>query len=181
MSEVSSRVATLALTDIYYEQPVADALVRDLGHVRSVGFTGTSEPVSLVQLEIVGRLLTAFRNASRGERVEFHHGDCVESDEHAARAAHEAGLWVVGHPPTNPYKRAFVQCDELRDEYPYLIRNGHIVAESDVLVATPQQADEQVRSGTWATVRRARKAGLPVVLVTPRDVRVEHPEQPTLG
>lgn len=41
----------------------------------------------------------------------------------------------------------------------YMTRNDMLVAACDTLLAFPKTAVEQVRSGTWATVRRARKAG----------------------
>lgn len=41
----------------------------------------------------------------------------------------------------------------------YMARNDRIVAYSDVLLAWPLTAVEELRSGTWATIRRARKQG----------------------
>jgi hypothetical protein len=46
----------------------------------------------------------------------------------------------------------------------YMARNDALVACADILIAFPERPDEEVRSGTWATVRRARKAGITVVL-----------------
>lgn len=51
----------------------------------------------------------------------------------------------------------------------YMKRNDAIVEHSDVLVAFPKTDEEELRSGTWATIRRARKAGVPVLL-NPLDV-----------
>ena len=48
-----------------------------------------------------------------------------------------------------------------------LIRNRDIVRETAVLIATPEQTIEQLRSGTWATVRYARKMNRPTVLIFP--------------
>lgn len=50
----------------------------------------------------------------------------------------------------------------------YMLRNDLLVAECDVLIAVPETAEEVMRSGTWATVRRARDAGREVRL-RPRD------------
>jgi hypothetical protein len=41
----------------------------------------------------------------------------------------------------------------------YMKRNDELVAQCDVLLAFPRSAKEELRSGTWATIRRARKAG----------------------
>jgi hypothetical protein len=38
-----------------------------------------------------------------------------------------------------------------------LERNLTIVQHSDIVIVTPKEDDEVQRSGTWATVRRARK------------------------
>lgn len=41
----------------------------------------------------------------------------------------------------------------------YMERNDELVARCTDLVAFPKTGTEQTRSGTWSTVRRARKAG----------------------
>ena len=40
----------------------------------------------------------------------------------------------------------------------YMDRNDLLVEHCDVLLSYPKTPDEELRSGTWATVRRARKA-----------------------
>jgi hypothetical protein len=50
----------------------------------------------------------------------------------------------------------------------YLARDDNIVAETDVLVATPAQTTEVMRgSGTWATIRYARRREKPRILIWP--------------
>lgn len=44
----------------------------------------------------------------------------------------------------------------------YMKRNDVLVAACDILLAFPRTKSEELRSGTWATVRRARKEGKPV-------------------
>lgn len=44
----------------------------------------------------------------------------------------------------------------------YMARNDALVANADILIAFPQGPQEVLRSGTWATVRRAIKKGIPV-------------------
>ena len=46
----------------------------------------------------------------------------------------------------------------------YMNRNERLIAHADKLIAFPETATEQIRSGTWATIRRARRAGLEVDL-----------------
>jgi hypothetical protein len=100
------------------------------------------------------------------EVTELHHGDCVGSDAIAGSVAQALGLRVVLHPPTDERKRAFSGGDDWREPKPYLVRNHEMVDECEALVATPR-GPERLRSGTWATVRYARKQGRPVVLIKP--------------
>ena len=44
-----------------------------------------------------------------------------------------------------------------------LVRNQIIVDQSDILIAAPRSDNEEQRSGTWATIRYARKIGVPVI------------------
>ena len=60
---------------------------------------------------------------------------------------------IIEFMPRVPGKRA---------NYHYMARNDRLVEYADVLLAFPLTEEEEVRSGTWATVRRARKVGIPV-------------------
>lgn len=53
-----------------------------------------------------------------------------------------------------------------------LRRNRAIVSKSDHLLAFPATVEEQLRSGTWATIRYARAAGKPITIVRPDGVIV---------
>ena len=44
----------------------------------------------------------------------------------------------------------------------YMRRNDRTISHTDTLLAFPETATQEIRSGTWATVRRARKAGCEV-------------------
>jgi hypothetical protein len=46
-------------------------------------------------------------------------------------------------------------------------RNRIIAARCDALLACPAEATEQLRSGTWSTVRYARKAGKLITIIAP--------------
>lgn len=126
-----------------------------------VGFTGSRKGMTAEQVLAVGDLLA-------GAEV-LHHGDCVGADEEAHRLALLFTIPVVLHPPTEWKARAFCgQATEVREAAPYIIRNHHIVDEVDLLIAAPAQAQEVLRSGTWATVRYARKRGIGVIVVLPQ-------------
>jgi hypothetical protein len=126
-----------------------------------VGFTGTRWGMTELQKQTVARVLATFAHK------EFHHGDCIGADAQAHDLARTAGYWIVGHPPTKSDKRAGCLCDELRPEKDYLTRNIDIVRESQVMVATPWGFEEEQRSGTWMTVRSARKMGRSLIIVWP--------------
>lgn len=126
-----------------------------------VGFTGTQRGMTEAQWCAFWPLILA-----RGPG-QFHEGDCIGSDAQAAHAARLAGLHIVGHPPTNDSKRAFFPADEWRKPYPYLVRNHNIVDASQEMIATPGEFEEQLRSGTWATIRYARRIGRRLLVILP--------------
>lgn len=49
----------------------------------------------------------------------------------------------------------------------YIKRDKDIVDTSDILIATPRFMYEELRSGTWATVRYAEKKNKPIVIIWP--------------
>ena len=133
-----------------------------------VGFTGTQRGMTPRQKEAVLGVLVAH------DVVEVHHGDCIGADQQMHALARTLNLRIVLHPPEDEVKRAFCSADVVRAALPYLARNERIVDETEMLIATPKSYREEVRSGTWATVRRARKAQKEVVVVWPNgDVEYE--------
>lgn len=127
------------------------------------GFTGTSRPsgMSSRQLKQVRWLLAGV--------MTLHLGDAVGADEQAHGEATALGIYTIGHPPDLKGRRAFCDYNEMRDEKPYLVRDKAIVAESpDGLIAAPRGFIEVQRgSGTWATIRYARKAKRKIWIVWP--------------
>jgi hypothetical protein len=73
----------------------------------------------------------------------------------------------VIHPPAIETQRAFKAAAEIRAAKPYLVRNKYIVRETALLISAPAEPAEQLRSGTWSTVRYARRIGRQVCLLTP--------------
>jgi hypothetical protein len=122
--------------------------------MKALGFTGTQVGMNEAQLEAVWNELRHYK--ATGYRA-FHHGDCIGADMEAATLANVLGYKIVCHPPDNPAKRGyFWGNDEILDEFPYLVRNQHIVRDSAFVIATPKEQKEIDRSGTWATIRQAR-------------------------
>lgn len=128
-----------------------------------IGFTGTQQGMSRFQAVQFRQLITSLGV------THLHHGDCVGADEQADGIARLLGVEIIIHPPDDPSKRAF--CAQTGDivwrPLPYLERNHDIVEESELLIAAPRGDQEQLRSGTWATVRYARKL-LRSVVILPR-------------
>ncbi|HZO23414.1 MAG TPA: hypothetical protein VFB37_13005 [Steroidobacteraceae bacterium] len=97
----------------------------------------------------------------------LHHGDCIGADAEAHDIAVQLGLAVVIHPPSEDYQRAFKSSPFVRAPRDFLKRNKDIVRETALLVAAPAGEIEELRSGTWSTVRYARRIGRPVWLILP--------------
>src|SRR5262245_2922468 len=127
--------------------------VKDAPVVR-VGFTGGRRPVTPHQDAWIRSTLEGMFV----EGAELHHGDCVGKDEATHLIARSIGYRVVIHPPTISYLRAFCGGEgvEIRPPRPYLLRNEDIVRETLIVVAVPDHPGHR-RSGTWFTVRAARR------------------------
>lgn len=133
-----------------------------------LGFTGTRRELPAEQATTLRMMLEAF--AGRFHRVEFHHGDCVGADAEAHRIARDLGFSIVIHPPIVRDNRAFCNGSSgviVLRERDYMPRNRCIVNDSKRLIACPFTDHEIQRSGTWATVRYARKIGVPITFVWP--------------
>lgn len=130
----------------------------------SIGFTGTQSGWTSNQLVHMHMILNRLHRA--GFEV-MHNGDCVGSDKQAADHWHSIGGSIFLHPPTVDAKRAFLHAEWSADPLPYLTRNKAIVAASVLLIATPGAMEEELRSGTWATIRNARSRSRPTIIVWP--------------
>jgi len=142
---------------------------------KGVGFTGTRKGMTEEQKRSFALLLETL-----GEEREFecfHHGDCKGADAEAHRmvlAIQDQGyIPIVIHPPKVDRDRAF--CDEngvkdavtARPVKGYLERNHAIVNETGLLIACPETRREKRRSGTWATIRYARKQEMSIYFIWP--------------
>lgn len=126
-----------------------------------VGFTGTQRGMTDSQRESVIWLLSEEYAATVG-----HHGDCIGADAQFHDVCIELGIPVHVHPPNVDSKRAFCDgAESIGVPKPYLDRNHDIVDACDLLIATPSGPTETRRSGTWATVRHARKRNKIIAIV----------------
>lgn len=128
-----------------------------------LGFTGSKRGPMAAQSSTVFKLFSSLPLHI------LHHGDCVGSDAVAHEIAKRVDAFIVIHPPIDSSQRAWCKgADKLFSPEPYLIRNREIIkAGIDGLIATPIQYTEVLRSGTWATIRYARKLRRHIWIVLP--------------
>ena len=128
-----------------------------------IGFTGSQRGMTDYQRETFKELIENLGP------IEFHHGDCIGADTDAHIIVRHVSVKseITGHPPIASEKRAFCNCDYLEVLKDYLIRNHEIVKATDFMIATPQQFGEILRSGTWATIRYAKKLKKHITIIYP--------------
>jgi len=129
-----------------------------------LGFTGTQYGMTPYQASMFVTYIHKFTVD------EFHHGMCIGADELAERLVRKnfPNVTIHGHPPKISAKKS--RTSEPNVIYPpkdYLVRNHDIVDVSHLLIATPFTFKEQVRSGTWSTIRYAWQQNVPVYIITP--------------
>jgi len=134
---------------------------------RHIGFTGTREGMSEHQKATLRKLLSLAVNEPLEEQVVvFHHGDCKGADAEAHEIALSVGCMIIIHPPVKRIMRAY--CKGAREVLPpleYLERDRAIVDSTIGMFAAPKSDKEELRSGTWYTVRYARKTNKTVILL----------------
>lgn len=126
-----------------------------------LGFTGTQLGITREQASLLIHIFGEIHPEL------FVHGDCIGADSNAHDIAAALGIPVWIHPPLDEKKRAFKQGDFYEEPKAYIERNHNIVDGSTVMVACPNSYREQLRSGTWATVRYAQKQGKKVLIIYP--------------
>lgn len=145
-----------------------------------VGFTGTQDGMTDDQKYVVKQLLWYLKPSI------VHHGDCIGADAefHGICRRLPWDVRIVGHPGMDrrgrSLKRAYCDVDGCNPTLPYLDRNRMIIYHSNILIATPKGFEEELRSGTWMTIRLAKAKAMFRDVVFP-DGTVEHgfAEQPT--
>lgn len=128
-------------------------------------FTGTQAGMTDAQRQRVRAGLTLLRPTIGI------HGDCIGADADFHAILVELGVATVIYPCTIEGKRAHCCLGPaggtIHVPQPPLERNRIMVRRSAVLIATPKGFAEELRSGTWATIRYARRLGRPIRVVWP--------------
>lgn len=98
----------------------------------------------------------------------FIHGDCVGADADAHIVANKLGIQIHKRPCNLNSQRAFMAGGLViaEPENP-LDRNRKIIDDGEILVACPGELFEELRSGTWAAIRYARKINKAIILLWP--------------
>jgi hypothetical protein len=139
-----------------------------------IGFTGTRQPITAAQLKTLNAALMTFRLQGA---TDFHHGQCVGADHAADSLARGLGYKIVSHPANDvdPVNIATIDKDAtyFYPPAPALRRNDRIAKMCDILLACPKEFTETTRSGTWSTVRKARKARRLIFIIYPDGTIVE--------
>jgi len=125
-----------------------------------IGFMGTRHGMTEVQQKEFEKFIKAKKFK------EFHHGMCKGSDEiaHHLIEKDKKNVNIIGHPPTWSGSVVQLPCHKVMKEDTYHKRNKDIVDSTDCLVATPD-AKERAGSGTWKTIRYARKKGKRIYII----------------
>lgn len=139
-----------------------------MAKITKIGFTGTRRGMSGSQMQAVLEWLLDHKAVSY-----VVHGACEGAD----RQFHTLVRLVLGdevfvqlYPAVGCHSDIPFDTSSWRhvhDKLPPLQRNIRIVNSADVLLACPAQRHEVRRSGTWATIRYARKAARPVIIFEP--------------
>jgi len=115
-----------------------------------IGFTGSRHGMNIEQFNEFKQIILS------KEIEEFHHGMCVGADKQAHDFIKSEKIKIIGHPPVIKTLIADCECNIYMEEQDYLDRNKNIVDKTEILIATPN-TEEKIRSGTWSTIRYARK------------------------
>jgi hypothetical protein len=107
------------------------------------------------------------------------HGACRGADDEADGLAAEMGIHRVAYPSTastrvyDNYLQARVgsQITIVLPPQPPLVRDKIIVDIAEILIAAPKSMTEILRSGTWTTVRYARRQKKQIIMLWPEEAR----------
>jgi hypothetical protein len=99
--------------------------------------------------------------------TEVHHGDCVGADKDFHDICESFNIKIIIHPPIIDDLRAFCKSDVILEPKDYHVRNNYIVDSTDMLIGFPNSKKETLRSGTWSTIRHARRTGKDLHIIFP--------------
>jgi hypothetical protein len=121
---------------------------------QNIGFTGTRNGMTEEQKSTLTFLLWLFHEPGNM----YIHGDCIGGDEefHMLVKKMDSKASMMIFPPLDPKFRAW-KYGMVQPEDEYLARNRRIVSVSNTLIGAPKNFTDIARSGTWYTIRHAKK------------------------
>lgn len=130
-----------------------------------IGFTGTRKGLTEKQR---GRILSLVEELSASGCLFCLHGDCVGADAEFDALCRSIERARVACLPCDIFsQRAFTGSTELEPPQRPIERNHKIVDMCDMVIACPSGREEELRSGTWATIRYVKKTSKPLTIVFP--------------
>lgn len=127
-----------------------------------VSFTGTRKGMNEEQKTLFEEILKELKAHA------LFHGDCIGADNDAHVIANALNIEILKRPCVLLDQRAHTKegiC--IAEPEQPLDRNKKLVDDGEILVATPAGMDEEQRSGTWSTIRYARKVEKPIIIIFP--------------
>lgn len=128
-----------------------------------LGFTGSRNKPNNNVYENLQKFIIENKN----KIIEAHHGDCIGSDKIFDNEIKKYGIKTIIHPPNINNYRSFCSYDEIKSPMSFLKRNKNIVDSSNILIALPPTDHEIIRSGSWQTIRYARKKNKKIYIFYP--------------
>ena len=137
-----------------------------------IGFTGTREGMTERQRRTCKKTLEYMCEYLGTYSRPVIHGGAIGADTQFHVIADDLGINIFvfpAHKDSFDYWSDKVAFINLFDPKPPLERNKEIVKRSTILIAAPYSLKEENRSGTWATIRYARKweNGIPIIILDP--------------
>jgi hypothetical protein len=143
-----------------------------------IGITGTRNRLTMNQYESLALTLAEYSagQQSLGSYLFIHHGCCIGTDEISHLLARDMKCtFICGHPGidrhgNSPYSMPIRlrEFSILNGSKPYRERNKDIVNTGRIIIACPASPEmhfDSRRSGTWQTVRLARKAEKEIIYI----------------
>jgi len=128
-------------------------------NIVKIGFTGNRTGLRPDQEDQIKLIFDKY------DTICVSHGDCIGADTDFHNLCikykdinHAKTIVIHIYPPDVPTLRAFNKADVIMETKPFLKRNLDILKNSTILIACPMDKNkEELRSGTWSTIRQARK------------------------
>lgn len=120
-----------------------------------VAFTGTRFALTLKQTRALKSLLDQL---GLNEQDTVLHGCCTGADTEFHKMCREKKVRIIGYPAYTEQEKLADECDSRHGiSYDPLVRNRQMVNGADLVIGAPNTMKDQIRSGTWMTLRHCKK------------------------